>query len=165
MARICSEPDCGRVVRSDGLCQSHVLHMQKWGETRTIRRYDQPLREERICEIHSCDRLAASQNAILCKPHVGIARSYSLSHADFVAMYLLGCSLCGTADGSLAVDHDHSCCAEKKRSCGECVRGLLCSDCNFLLGWVDKILVPRPDLLARLSEYLGQHSRTETTRV
>jgi hypothetical protein len=34
----------------------------------------------------------------------------------------------------LAVDHDHNCCPSKK-TCGKCIRGLLCMDCNRGLGY------------------------------
>jgi hypothetical protein len=36
------------------------------------------------------------------------------------------------------VDHDHACCQGKNRSCGECIRGLLCHACNIGLGHIER---------------------------
>lgn len=166
MASICSVPDCGRgPVKRDELCQTHVSHMERWGEIRPIRAYDTSGRVEIPCAIRGCKHSRYSKNTIICKAHIHIARSYNLDHHDFVAMYLLGCGLCGKTTGPLAVDHDHSCCPERKRSCGVCVRGMLCSDCNFLMGWIDKLSRLMPNLLSRIAAYQRAHSRTETTRV
>lgn len=50
---------------------------------------------------------------------------------------------------TLCVDHDHACCPGTK-SCGECLRGLICGHCNKLLGLAsDKI-----EVLLKAIEYL-----------
>ena len=55
------------------------------------------------------------------------------------------CAICGNPEvrktpkgeiKSLAVDHDHRCCSGHK-SCGTCVRGLICEKCNHSIGEVD----------------------------
>lgn len=40
----------------------------------------------------------------------------------------------------LQVDHDHSCCDLKTKSCGSCLRGLLCADCNVRLSYLEAVL-------------------------
>lgn len=52
-------------------------------------------------------------------------------------------------DGVLCVDHDHACCPGG-RACGNCVRGLLCDDCNTSLGK----LQDDPETLLRLARYV-----------
>lgn len=60
---------------------------------------------------------------------------------DDLAQMLRGqgghCAICSAREpggrGTWHVDHDHACCP-KGRSCGACIRGLLCSNCNVLLG-------------------------------
>ena len=59
------------------------------------------------------------------------------------------CALCRTELGDVYhVDHDHSCCPGKK-TCGKCVRGVLCRKCNLGLGQFND----DPDLLAAAAAY------------
>jgi hypothetical protein len=66
------------------------------------------------------------------------------------------CAICGappkggrTSSSRLHVDHDHGCCPGTK-SCGECVRGLLCSNCNMAVG----LLKDDPKILTAALRYV-----------
>jgi hypothetical protein len=70
--------------------------------------------------------------------------SYRLTEASFAGILQAQDNACGMClkpfeDGQLIhVDHDHACCPDKNRSCGECVRGLLCHACNVALGHIER---------------------------
>jgi Recombination endonuclease VII len=67
------------------------------------------------------------------------------------------CRLAAPKGERLHVDHDHSCCATKRgRSCGKCVRGLLCSSCNPALDRVERDPEWGTKALAYLSSYALQ---------
>lgn len=62
-----------------------------------------------------------------------------------------GCAICDRPPGNrrLAVDHDHKCCPGTK-TCGMCIRGLLCTTCNVWLGFYENEV-----WIARANDYLG----------
>lgn len=70
------------------------------------------------------------------------------------------CAICNvdtpSGRGNWHVDHDHSCCPSN-RSCGLCIRGLLCHHCNIAIG----NLHDDPDLLLVAVAYLQSGPRQD----
>lgn len=66
-------------------------------------------------------------------------RNYGISseEKEFLLVQQGGCcAVCNTSDPGKRgwhTDHDHSCCPGRT-SCGKCIRGILCHNCNMLLG-------------------------------
>ena len=64
---------------------------------------------------------------------------YGLTQEAFDALRAAAgnkCEVCGAEfkqRGDIHVDHDHGCCPGDF-TCGECIRGLTCKNCNFMLG-------------------------------
>lgn len=77
---------------------------------------------------------------------------YNIALADYLRMHRQQnhrCAIC-RRKRKLYVDHDHACC-KGQRSCGKCVRGLLCCGCNLFVGRIEKA----PALDAALT-YIGK---------
>lgn len=84
---------------------------------------------------------------------------YRMSPGDYDRMLAEqggGCAIClrEPAEGTyLDVDHDHRCCVgegARTRTCGKCVRGLVCRSCNSALH-----LLEDAEKMARALTYLG----------
>jgi len=86
-------------------------------------------------------------------------RQYKLTPEKYEAMLRAQegcCAICGTTEprgrGRWHIDHDHACCPGAK-TCGKCVRGLLCSFCNYALGFFRD----SPDFLLAGVDYLRRY--------
>lgn len=79
--------------------------------------------------------------------------NYNLTEHAFTQMLDSqdGACICGTHIdvASAYIDHDHACCP-REGSCGQCVRGLLCRNCNTALG----LLKDDPNSALALANYL-----------
>jgi len=87
---------------------------------------------------------------------------YNLTQQAYLGLFLqqgYRCAICSKdiLPGKHAhVDHDHGCCPGYK-SCGKCIRGILCMSCNHLLGKAgDSIQV-----LLSAVEYLAKYRTLE----
>ena len=85
---------------------------------------------------------------------------YGLSEEKYQAMMAEQdncCAACGSKFDSgkrrPEVDHDHKCCPGKT-TCGQCVRGILCSKCNGMAGGIEYNLAYLDDVLRYLTFHL-----------
>ena len=90
---------------------------------------------------------------------------YGLSQADYnkvLEEQNYACAICGGDNNgkALVVDHDHSCCKGRK-SCGKCVRQLLCNSCNSMLGYARD----NPEILEEGAKYVKRHSRPKNLEI
>lgn len=98
-------------------------------------------------------RYEAKREEILAKNRwQHMARKFGITAESFAAILADqggGCAICGAEETAWHVDHDHACCPTT-RTCGKCVRGILCRGCNIGLG----NFRDDPELLKRAISYL-----------
>jgi hypothetical protein len=95
---------------------------------------------------------------------------YNISVAQFNFLKEKQNNLCAICSGyqitrkntdyrELCIDHDHSCCPSGK-SCGECVRGLLCDKCNRGIGNFNDDV----ELLKKTIQYLNEFRKVSGSK-
>lgn len=168
----CTFEGCEKPHHSLGLCSTHWAQRRRGVELQPIGyhkpslvRDDQNRKKCFRCEdwkseeeYYSHPKAADKLNGV-CKECVrseSVESRYSLppgwitaqkSHLDGV------CPICSLSKERWAVDHDHSCCPGNS-SCGLCVRGLICRDCNILLGMANDT----PEILEGAVRYLRERT-------
>lgn len=177
--RMCAFEACARVVSARGFCTGHY-QQQKKGNTLA------PLREKRangavkemakrgIIECRRCGR-SKPVSEYSTRNAAGVPRPYcrpcnaeqvrlnnykvTKEFVDLLLEFQNGCcAVCGGAHPggrAMDIDHDHSCCPGPG-SCGDCVRGLVCNNCNMHgLSWYEA-LPPQLRTFDLLNSYLAE---------
>jgi len=171
--RLCDFPDCGRKHATKGLCWGHHKQRRDGRPLVALRTHRSPRSRvdiydefgNRMCM--ECEQLLPiekfsdrgrykNSRALSCASCVSLWTNFRLSWAAFQELIENAagrCEICGTDDPGTGtrwnVDHDHGCCSTNK-TCGKCVRGILCRDCNWEIARMDD----DPRRLERAAEYI-----------
>ncbi|MFE2073715.1 endonuclease VII domain-containing protein [Streptomyces misionensis] len=155
-ARRCTFIGCGKPRLTRDLCQGHMLQKKRGKELTPLRYHHRSTERdehgrkrcstcEQWKEVNEFYPRAQHSDGLngyckRCDRDMRLRRNYGITVDQYDSMLAAqggGCAICGTVPGegtSLHVDHDHACCPDRKKSCGGCLRGLLCEDCNRVLG-------------------------------
>jgi len=151
------QPDCPRPHYSNGMCKNCYERNRRNGT---------PIRINQGKEIYVNNRGGTLTYSNLRKKH--LQYYYDLTVEEFEEMAKDGCHICGNTRASfkqLHVDHDHEHC-DGPKSCGLCVRGVLCDSCNVAVGKYEQNKL-RLDYPKRESIilYVGMHDSLISDRI
>lgn len=130
----CSIDGCSNDYYALGWCRKHHRRWQVHGSPNTVltERCDDRLD---FCVVSDCSDVHYAQD--LCTVHYNAIVRHGLNVVIYEAMLSNQNEACAICEQKFVdtpnVDHDHDCCSGWK-SCGACVRGLLCKGCNAALG-------------------------------
>lgn len=118
------------------------------------------LRRDRCakCGEHATNMTAKSPYCKRCRRDKRMMIHYGLSAVQVDALIAKAegrCPLCKKQTTRWSVDHDHTCCPGKK-SCGDCVRGVICDLCNRGIGFFQD----DPASMRRAAEYVESYVLT-----
>ena len=137
--RTCSASGCPDAFYAHELCKRHYYRKKRHGDPEVFVQAhgrDRYRAGKRWCSRHK-DWLPLSRfsgKKTWCRPCRRFSR-YGLLPAQYELLlkkYGGKCRICRTRKAEV-VDHDHSCCPGR-HTCGKCIRGMICRQCNVALG-------------------------------
>jgi hypothetical protein len=157
----CPFDGCGLPIRQHGLCTGHSQQFKKGKELTPliIRRKIGEAEEEIRKNIRTCsqntgcgrelplDQFNSGKDGYAsvckdCKRSKKLESAYGLTLEAWNSLFESQrncCAICKSPDTGgkgWATDHDHACCPGKK-TCGNCVRSILCYHCNTTVGFIE----------------------------
>lgn len=175
----CSFKGCERKIKHFDLCTGHAMQRALKRELSPLvpqRRRNAALERDEMgrkqcagcLEWHPVDDYQSHARMIdglnnycpECASFSGIKSRYGITpqiYRDMLELQGGVCAICEEPpqEGKrLVVDHDHRCCPTEWKTCGHCIRGLLCTPCNSGIGMLrDDIRI-----LTAGVDYLSQYS-------
>lgn len=159
MSKTCEGPECERPHYGGGWCVGHYAQVRRGRPLTPLRakrkRVRERVREDGYVWCSKCqaykptnefhkdanDKSGCTSHCRECVAAYGLTHKFGLSRADYDRMLESQdgvCRICRKTPEengkALAVDHDRACCPGNK-SCGKCVRSLLCGNCNRAIGY------------------------------
>lgn len=174
---VCRIDNCERRIAGQSLCSTHyqrlrngkdlnapIQHNRKNGETlhrdangnKLCIRCNEFLPED-MFQSHAGTSDKKQPYCDPCVSNKRIFTNYGITKSQVTLMLKQqdGCAICHvkepSGDKNWHVDHDHSCCPGTK-TCGKCVRGILCGYCNRAIGQ----FMDSPERLAAAADYILQ---------
>jgi hypothetical protein len=165
----CTVDNCGKRHYAKGYCRLHYDRVRSTGRTESILDII-PLNGEK-----QFYRMVDGKKVkhVLYSLESRLQNQYNITVDEFNEFAKDGCNVCGAATGSvtdrnLHVDHDHACCPGQ-RSCGDCVRGVVCNRCNTSVGLYEKGKLRddypnRDKIIVYLQNYIIRRNKLENIK-
>jgi hypothetical protein len=183
MENICSIKECNSLVRALTFCSKHYTQYYRRGLPEDVSKHKpQTLPEEvlltpqerfvkrrpnRFKEIRQ--KYNSSEKGKLKRSEYYFKNQYNLTLDEYerrVKEQNNLCAICKKEESTvskgrvikLSLDHDHQCCLGKK-SCGRCIRSLLCFRCNSILGKAKEDISLLENLIGYLKKWNEKNIR------